>query len=123
MANKLRRLLSPSLAMADRSFTSPSSPIRTSLSPSIARWRRSLSSSDHRQPLESSRAASSPPAKEEEEEYEYEEGNNTAEKKSEGEEGEEDDGVNKLTGEVGGPKGPEPTRYGDWERGGRCSDF
>nr|CAD1843288.1 unnamed protein product [Ananas comosus var. bracteatus] len=64
-----------------------------------------------------------PPAKEEEEEYEYEEGNNTAEKKSEGEEGEEDDGVNKLTGEVGGPKGPEPTRYGDWERGGRCSDF
>ena len=26
-------------------------------------------------------------------------------------------------GEVGGPKGPEPTRYGDWEKGGRCSDF
>lgn len=25
--------------------------------------------------------------------------------------------------EYGGPKGPEPTRYGDWERGGRCSDF
>ena len=21
------------------------------------------------------------------------------------------------------PKGPEPTRYGDWEKGGRCSDF
>ena len=21
------------------------------------------------------------------------------------------------------PKGPEPTRYGDWERAGRCSDF
>uniref|UniRef100_M1AIJ8 Succinate dehydrogenase assembly factor 4, mitochondrial n=2 Tax=Solanum tuberosum TaxID=4113 RepID=M1AIJ8_SOLTU len=31
--------------------------------------------------------------------------------------------VNKKTGEIGGPKGPEPTRYGDWERGGRCSDF
>lgn len=28
-----------------------------------------------------------------------------------------------ATREVGGPKGPEPTRYGDWERGGRCSDF
>jgi hypothetical protein len=28
-----------------------------------------------------------------------------------------------VTREVGGPKGPEPTRYGDWERGGRCSDF
>jgi hypothetical protein len=25
--------------------------------------------------------------------------------------------------EIGGPKGPEPTRYGDWERGGRCTDF
>jgi hypothetical protein len=25
--------------------------------------------------------------------------------------------------EVGGPKGPEPTRYGDWEINGRCSDF
>ena len=25
--------------------------------------------------------------------------------------------------EVGGPKGPEPTRYGDWEIGGRCTDF
>lgn len=26
-------------------------------------------------------------------------------------------------GETGGPKGLEPTRYGDWERGGRCVDF
>ena len=25
--------------------------------------------------------------------------------------------------EFGGPKGPEPTRYGDWERKGRVSDF
>ena len=25
--------------------------------------------------------------------------------------------------EYGGPKGPEPTRYGDWERKGICSDF
>ncbi|MCC7258038.1 MAG: DUF1674 domain-containing protein [Gammaproteobacteria bacterium] len=25
--------------------------------------------------------------------------------------------------EVGGPQGPEPTRYGDWERRGRCIDF
>ena len=23
----------------------------------------------------------------------------------------------------GGPEGPEPTRYGDWERNGRCYDF
>ncbi|GJL82034.1 MAG: hypothetical protein DHS20C01_16680 [marine bacterium B5-7] len=25
--------------------------------------------------------------------------------------------------EIGGPKGLEPTRYGDWERKGRCVDF
>lgn len=25
--------------------------------------------------------------------------------------------------EIGGPKEPEPTRYGDWEIGGRCIDF
>lgn len=25
--------------------------------------------------------------------------------------------------EIGGPKGPEPTRYGDWEKDGRCIDF
>lgn len=29
----------------------------------------------------------------------------------------------KTTPEVGGPKGLEPTRYGDWERKGRCVDF
>ncbi|MEF8833429.1 MAG: succinate dehydrogenase assembly factor 4 [Halofilum sp. (in: g-proteobacteria)] len=27
------------------------------------------------------------------------------------------------SGEAGGPKGLEPTRYGDWERNGRCTDF
>jgi len=25
--------------------------------------------------------------------------------------------------EIGGRKGPEPTRYGDWEKAGRCIDF
>ena len=25
--------------------------------------------------------------------------------------------------EINGPKGPEPTRYGDWEKNGRCIDF
>jgi hypothetical protein len=25
--------------------------------------------------------------------------------------------------ELGGPKGPEPTRFGDWEKNGRCVDF
>ncbi len=29
----------------------------------------------------------------------------------------------KLPPELGGPKGPEPTRYGDWEKKGIASDF
>ena len=33
------------------------------------------------------------------------------------------DGINPHTGEHGGPRGPEPTRYGDWERKGRVTDF
>ena len=35
----------------------------------------------------------------------------------------DDAGVTRKTGESGGPKGLEPTRYGDWERNGRCTDF
>ncbi|KAJ2462490.1 hypothetical protein GGI03_004434 [Coemansia sp. RSA 2337] len=31
--------------------------------------------------------------------------------------------TNPITGEVNGPRGPEPTRFGDWERKGRVSDF
>ena len=30
--------------------------------------------------------------------------------------------INPETGELGGPRGPEPTRYGDWERKGRVTD-
>jgi len=30
---------------------------------------------------------------------------------------------NRVPQEIGGPKGPEPTRYGDWEFNGRCTDF
>ena len=29
----------------------------------------------------------------------------------------------KPPGEIGGPAGPEPTRYGDWEKKGLTSDF
>ncbi|EPZ35770.1 hypothetical protein O9G_005407 [Rozella allomycis CSF55] len=31
--------------------------------------------------------------------------------------------TNPDTGEIGGPRGLEPTRYGDWEGNGRCTDF
>jgi hypothetical protein len=33
------------------------------------------------------------------------------------------DDKTQLPPELGGPKGPEPTRYGDWERKGIVSDF
>ena len=28
-----------------------------------------------------------------------------------------------LPKEIGGAPGPEPTRYGDWQHKGRCTDF
>jgi len=28
-----------------------------------------------------------------------------------------------ISQEIGGRKGPEPTRFGDWEKNGRCIDF
>jgi hypothetical protein len=31
--------------------------------------------------------------------------------------------LKQAKGEIGGPKGLEPTRYGDWERKGIVSDF
>jgi hypothetical protein len=31
--------------------------------------------------------------------------------------------ITQAPGEIGGPEGPEPTCYGDWERNGRVSDF
>ncbi|MFQ3243985.1 MAG: hypothetical protein ACI9SP_000610 [Arenicella sp.] len=31
--------------------------------------------------------------------------------------------VRPLAKEINGPKGLEPTRYGDWESKGRCYDF
>lgn len=44
-----------------------------------------------------------------------------------------DDGAGSGTGgaateaprprEIGGRDGPDPTRYGDWEKNGRCIDF
>ena len=29
----------------------------------------------------------------------------------------------KIPTEINGPRGLEPTRYGDWEQKGRCTDF
>lgn len=40
-----------------------------------------------------------------------------------GECGQFDDAGCLLPREIGGPKDPQPTRYGDWQRAGRCIDF
>lgn len=34
-----------------------------------------------------------------------------------------DDPDDEAPKEIGGRQGPDPTRYGDWEKGGRCIDF
>ena len=31
--------------------------------------------------------------------------------------------LNEANEEFGGQEGKDPTRYGDWEKGGRCTDF
>lgn len=31
--------------------------------------------------------------------------------------------VDNRAKEIGGREGPDPTRYGDWEKNGRCIDF
>ena len=33
------------------------------------------------------------------------------------------DGGEGTSAEIGGPSGPDPTRFGEWERKGRCIDF
>jgi hypothetical protein len=33
------------------------------------------------------------------------------------------DARDKQPKEIGGRDGPEPTRFGDWEKAGRCIDF
>ncbi|XP_078174776.1 succinate dehydrogenase assembly factor [Carex rostrata] len=101
MANKLCRLLT-----LDRS----------PLSISITQQMRHLSGVAP--PQEASRSAP-PSEKEEKEKVESKQG----EEPSGDGDGEKGLNVNKLPREVGGPKGPEPTRYGDWEQKGRCSDF
>ena len=49
--------------------------------------------------------------------------NNTSENIEDNEENNNGDSSSSLPEEIGGREGPEPTRYGDWERKGRCTDF
>lgn len=37
--------------------------------------------------------------------------------------GQHEDAAGPAAREIGGRQGPDPTRYGDWEKKGRCIDF
>ena len=50
-------------------------------------------------------------------------GRDALERASEAPKGDASPTDQKRPKEIGGPSGPEPTRYGDWERNGICSDF
>jgi hypothetical protein len=46
-----------------------------------------------------------------------------ADKSTESEERIDADSPKDRPREIGGRQGPDPTRYGDWEKNGRCIDF
>ena len=48
--------------------------------------------------------------------------NNESRERAEADEAERDEAEQKPR-EYGGRKGKDPTRYGDWEKNGRCIDF
>ena len=48
---------------------------------------------------------------------------NNAESPDTSEECEEQSAQESQPIEIGGRKGPDPTRFGDWEKDGRCVDF
>lgn len=47
----------------------------------------------------------------------------TQKDKSNSKEAEKPTSEGEKVDEIGGPKGKEPTRFGDWEKNGRISDF
>lgn len=118
MANNLHRLLTAPLTLSKRVIVQPKLGLGLAL-----QGARTLATSALPPSQEASRFDPPPSplklAEADKEEAKREE----ATGKEEVVENDDGDCVNKLTGEIGGPKGPEPTRYGDWERGGRCSDF
>ncbi|XP_058206157.1 uncharacterized protein LOC131319781 [Rhododendron vialii] len=121
MASNKGRLLSSIMNLSAPKLGLPyTRPEPASLSASNSLTRLFCSSTQHPQqpPPQDKQIESNKPEGEELE---------TKEQVQNGEVENEDDGdeldLNKETGEIGGPRGPEPTRYGDWERKGRCYDF
>ncbi|XP_057950398.1 uncharacterized protein LOC131145392 [Malania oleifera] len=124
--NILYRLCSSTLKLPHPSLgfsfnKSEQSPLASSASAVASRL---LSSST--QPHPPQRQADYPSKEEEEEEEQRKEVSSPPSGVKDDDSDDEYEGgvhVNERTGEIGGPQGPEPTRYGDWERNGRCSDF
>ncbi|MED6158102.1 hypothetical protein PIB30_029537 [Stylosanthes scabra] len=98
-------------------YLSRSEPLTRSISNSVSRLLCSYSTQQHRQNTVIEQEPAPTLSQENERTKEEEQEHNHDDDDEDGEL------VNKETGEVGGPKGPEPTRYGDWERNGRCYDF
>jgi len=115
MATSFPRLLSTT-ASNPTLFRTGSEHLTRSVSNSVTRLLFSSSSSTqhHNDTTVRDQTQTSKPESQSQKEQEEEE---------EDDDDDDDIDMNKETGEVGGPKGPEPTRYGDWERNGRCSDF
>ncbi|KAG6506027.1 hypothetical protein ZIOFF_031342 [Zingiber officinale] len=105
MANKLHRLLTAPLTLSKREFVQPKLGLGLAL-----QGARTLATSAPPPSQEASRFDPPPsplkPAEADKEEVKIEEGT----RKDEVVENDDGDCVNKLTGEIGGPKGPEPTR-------------
>ena len=115
MARNLGRLFSSISDLSTPKLILPctrSEPLTSSITNSVSR----LVCSSAQQPEENVN-------KERRESFEKDLENEKKEIVEDGEGEDEELDVNKETGEVGGPRGPEPTRYGDWERNGRCYDF
>ncbi len=133
-AMALSKTMTTTLLLSRAPLVSTSAVLAPSFPSSLA-WRQipalfsSASSADHYAPnnkvsvvVEEIRQESAVVAEESEKESPEEHGEEKRDvNRDDGDEEELD--INPETGEVGGPSGPEPTRYGDWEKGGRCYDF
>ena len=115
MARTLQRLLQSRTLLLSTTSWSSQAHRRTLQAPQVAVWR---ANSDKARDTDREEGTSESSIKEEEDSGS--ERHRDAEKEPLSE---WPGGVNPHSGEKGGPRGPEPTRYGDWERKGRVSDF
>ncbi|KAK2983694.1 hypothetical protein RJ640_023228 [Escallonia rubra] len=116
MAKNLGRLFSSVMGLYE-----PKLGLSTARSDSVNSARRLICSSATRQ--QGSPKSQGEAMSENQEKIQSEKEQDSGDGDGDGEDDGDEPDLNKETGEVGGPRGPEPTRYGDWERNGRCSDF